>query len=223
MFSISSPVEFSEVLTDGVRGAALLRWNVDMGGRPRFISAAITECEEYSWTTSKTPQLNTQGTGGKEVLCCQHPRCEMWISPGDCVVVAGCCSSPAVFGGLWLLPVHLHSPAGSARLLHSRCRANCSPPLKCITICYSLHWDSISSSQCSHEAPLWKQVPSLSSTCWIKSIIFTTSSFKILSTLYQLHQRWTLWINILTWRAFILPESHMTNKGCKCWFIFSQV
>lgn len=46
ILSISSPVEFSEVLMDGVRDAVLLRWKVDIGGRPLFISAAITECGE---------------------------------------------------------------------------------------------------------------------------------------------------------------------------------
>lgn len=67
-------------------------------------------------------------------------------------MVAGCCSSPAVFGVLRLLPVHLHSPAGSAHLQHSRCRENCSSPLKWITIRYSLHGNSISSSPSSLEA-----------------------------------------------------------------------
>lgn len=94
-----------------------------------------------------------ESTKVRVLLAGQHPGCRKRSSPGD-RAAAGCCSSPPASAAVpWPLPEQLHSPAGSDRLRRSRCRANCSSPLKRITACYSLRLEQHLKQPELHRAP----------------------------------------------------------------------
>lgn len=88
-----SPVERSDVLTDGVRVTVLLRWKVDMGGRPLFMSAAITDGGEKFWTDSKHSfKPHTK-----------YRNVSMWGGERQADQVAVCRLQVAVADRLWLV------------------------------------------------------------------------------------------------------------------------